>query len=178
MRSRRLFTAVASVITTAAVTGSVPAGPAAAWTGPETVYLEKIVSAGLTKRIPQSTYEGWLRIGRQACSDLASNGRSYAAAQAAGAADGMTARGAEMVVAAATAPGSLCPGTATKPSGAAITQRPTATNTPVPRPTAGMYSSCAAARAAGAAPLYRGQPGYNPALDGDRDGVACEPRRR
>ena len=31
-----------------------------------------------------------------------------------------------------------------------------------------------AARAAGAAPLYAGQPGYRPEMDGDRDGVACE----
>jgi hypothetical protein len=37
------------------------------------------------------------------------------------------------------------------------------------------YSSCAAARAAGAAPLYRGQPGYRSALDGDDDGITCEP---
>lgn len=31
-----------------------------------------------------------------------------------------------------------------------------------------------AARSAGAAPLYAGQPGYRGALDGDSDGVACE----
>jgi hypothetical protein len=36
------------------------------------------------------------------------------------------------------------------------------------------YKNCAAARAAGAAPLYRGQPGYRPALDRDNDGIACE----
>jgi endonuclease YncB( thermonuclease family) len=36
------------------------------------------------------------------------------------------------------------------------------------------YTSCAAARAAGAAPLRKGQAGYNPKLDGDGDGVACE----
>lgn len=38
-----------------------------------------------------------------------------------------------------------------------------------------MYRSCAQARAAGAAPMYRGQPGYNPNLDGDNDGISCEP---
>ncbi|MHA0036435.1 excalibur calcium-binding domain-containing protein [Deinococcus sp. PESE-13] len=37
-----------------------------------------------------------------------------------------------------------------------------------------MYRSCAEARAAGAAPLRRGLPGYNPKLDRDGDGVACE----
>ncbi len=36
------------------------------------------------------------------------------------------------------------------------------------------YANCAAARAAGAAPLRRGQPGYRDELDGDHDGVACE----
>lgn len=36
------------------------------------------------------------------------------------------------------------------------------------------YPNCAAARAAGAAPLYRGQPGYSSKLDRDGDGVACE----
>ncbi|MDP2225940.1 MAG: excalibur calcium-binding domain-containing protein [Moraxellaceae bacterium] len=36
------------------------------------------------------------------------------------------------------------------------------------------FPNCASARAAGAAPLYRGRPGYRPALDRDSDGVACE----
>lgn len=36
------------------------------------------------------------------------------------------------------------------------------------------YSNCSAARAAGAAPLRRGEPGYRSGLDRDGDGVACE----
>ncbi|WP_454175597.1 excalibur calcium-binding domain-containing protein [Gordonia sputi] len=36
------------------------------------------------------------------------------------------------------------------------------------------YANCSAARAAGAAPLYSGQPGYSSKLDRDGDGVACE----
>ncbi|GAA4916097.1 excalibur calcium-binding domain-containing protein [Stackebrandtia albiflava] len=36
------------------------------------------------------------------------------------------------------------------------------------------YENCAAVRAAGAAPLYAGDPGYRPGLDRDKDGVACE----
>jgi hypothetical protein len=36
------------------------------------------------------------------------------------------------------------------------------------------YANCADARAAGAAPLRAGQPGYRAKMDGDRDGVACE----
>ena len=36
------------------------------------------------------------------------------------------------------------------------------------------YANCTAARAAGAAPIMRGQPGYASKLDRDNDGVACE----
>lgn len=36
------------------------------------------------------------------------------------------------------------------------------------------YPNCAAARAAGAAPLYVGEPGYRSGLDRDGDGIACE----
>jgi hypothetical protein len=36
------------------------------------------------------------------------------------------------------------------------------------------YANCAAVKAAGAAPLLAGQPGYSTSLDRDRDGVACE----
>jgi len=44
-----------------------------------------------------------------------------------------------------------------------------------PSPSPGMsFSSCAQARAAGAAPIRAGEPGYGFHLDRDRDGVACE----
>jgi hypothetical protein len=49
-----------------------------------------------------------------------------------------------------------------------------------PRPAAaatGAFRNCAAARAAGAAPVRRGEPGYGPWLDRDGDGIACEPYR-
>jgi len=36
------------------------------------------------------------------------------------------------------------------------------------------YKNCAAVRAAGKAPLHKGQPGYDSHLDRDGDGVACE----
>lgn len=39
------------------------------------------------------------------------------------------------------------------------------------------YPNCAAARAAGVAPIYRGSPGYRAPLDADADGIACEPYR-
>ncbi len=41
----------------------------------------------------------------------------------------------------------------------------------------GAFSNCTAARAAGAAPVRRGDPGYGPHLDRDNDGVGCEPYR-
>ena len=56
------------------------------------------------------------------------------------------------------------------------TTPPRTTPRPVTPPPASdvYYQNCKAAKAAGAAPLYRGQPGYRSALDGDDDGVACE----
>jgi hypothetical protein len=36
------------------------------------------------------------------------------------------------------------------------------------------FANCSAARAAGAAPLMRGEPGYREAMDRDKDGIACE----
>lgn len=38
----------------------------------------------------------------------------------------------------------------------------------------GAYANCAAARAAGAAPVMRGEAGYGPHLDRDGDGIGCE----
>lgn len=58
---------------------------------------------------------------------------------------------------------------AAKPAPAPVAPAPAA-----PAPAAVYYANCAAAKAAGAAPLYAGQPGYRPAMDGDSDGVACE----
>jgi hypothetical protein len=36
------------------------------------------------------------------------------------------------------------------------------------------YANCSEARAAGAAPVHRGDPGYAAHLDRDGDGVGCE----
>lgn len=58
--------------------------------------------------------------------------------------------------------------------------KPTATATakPNPKPVASTpslyYANCDAVRAAGKAPLDRGEPGYRSGLDRDGDGVACE----
>lgn len=45
---------------------------------------------------------------------------------------------------------------------------------PPAEPAAAYYANCDEARAAGAAPLHRGDPGYRSGLDRDDDGVACE----
>jgi len=36
------------------------------------------------------------------------------------------------------------------------------------------YANCTAVRAAGAAPIHRGDPGYSSKLDRDGDGIGCE----
>lgn len=61
-------------------------------------------------------------------------------------------------------------GTYVKP----IDRSPVATPAPQPRASATYYANCSAARAAGAAPVYIGQPGYGRHLDRDNDGVGCE----
>ncbi|MEU0369859.1 excalibur calcium-binding domain-containing protein [Streptomyces sp. NPDC006283] len=63
--------------------------------------------------------------------------------------------------------------TVTKPE-----PKPTPTPTPKPKPKAKpavSYANCDAVRAAGAAPIHEGEPGYGSHLDRDGDGVGCEP---
>jgi hypothetical protein len=43
-----------------------------------------------------------------------------------------------------------------------------------PPETSVYYENCTAVRAAGADPIYRGEPGYSSKLDRDGDGIACE----
>lgn len=77
---------------------------------------------------------------------------------------------------------STCSGdTSTAAPTAAAAPQPAVTSrqsTPVPsrssEATSVYYKNCAAARAAGAAPVYAGDPGYRSALDRDNDGVGCE----
>jgi micrococcal nuclease len=76
----------------------------------------------------------------------------------------------------------LAPAVTSAPSAKPALATATATAKPAPKPTpkptkkaaAVRYENCAAARAAGAAPLHRGDPGYRSGLDRDGDGVACE----
>ncbi|MFA6114882.1 MAG: excalibur calcium-binding domain-containing protein [Sphingomonas sp.] len=80
------------------------------------------------------------------------------------------------------------PAASTGPSAAAAPSVPLA-DLPAPAPDPAMedaadaptsdvyYANCDAARAAGVAPIYRGRPGYREEMDGDSDGIACEPYR-
>jgi len=69
-----------------------------------------------------------------------------------------------------------------KPAPAKPTPSPTAEPAPPPPPPAsgpgtgpgGAWKNCTEAREAGAAPVYRGDPGYGSHLDRDNDGIGCE----
>ncbi len=60
------------------------------------------------------------------------------------------------------------------PAPAAVAPSPAPRVPLPPAPAVAYYANCAAARAAGAAPIYAGQAGYRAALDRDKDGIACE----
>lgn len=80
------------------------------------------------------------------------------------------------VPAAAPAPNTAAPAPAPAPPVREQAPAPGPAPAPAPAPSgAGVsYANCAAARAAGAAPIMRGEPGYSSKLDRDNDGVACE----
>lgn len=71
----------------------------------------------------------------------------------------------------APATSSAAPKPAPKPQPTASTPQPAP---PVAPPEEVYYANCAAARAAGVAPLHTGDPGYRSGLDRDDDGIACE----
>ena len=59
---------------------------------------------------------------------------------------------------------------------AAVETLSAATDMRVRPPQAGDYwQGCDDARAAGTEPIYLGEPGYREGMDGDHDGIACEP---
>jgi hypothetical protein len=64
--------------------------------------------------------------------------------------------------------------TTAEPPQVAVPPAPEPPETTTQAPAAAYYKNCDSARAAGAAPLHRGDPGYRAGLDRDKDGVACE----
>jgi hypothetical protein len=81
-----------------------------------------------------------------------------------------------MVRVLSTCPGTKLPGPGSTPTVAALprsTPKPATGSSPT-APSSVYYENCTAVRAAGAAPLHAGEPGYSRKLDRDGDGVACE----
>ena len=81
-----------------------------------------------------------------------------------------------MVRVLSTCPGTKLPGPGSAPTVAALPRsapKPTTGSSPT-APSSVYYENCTAVRAAGAAPLHAGEPGYSRKLDRDGDGVACE----
>lgn len=78
-------------------------------------------------------------------------------------------------VAAAATPTTAAPTTAAPTT---VATAPPTTAAPVTHavaaPSSTYYANCTAARAAGAAPVHQGDPGYASHLDRDNDGVGCE----
>jgi len=68
------------------------------------------------------------------------------------------------------------PTIAALPAGSTVSSPPAPQPAPAPAPPAGVtyYANCTAVRAAGAAPIHRGDPGYSSKLDRDGDGIGCE----
>ncbi|MFI1677029.1 excalibur calcium-binding domain-containing protein [Streptomyces sp. NPDC020607] len=83
-----------------------------------------------------------------------------------------TEQGPKPTVTESTEPAGTSEGTDDSPTPATPTPTPT-TESSTPQDV--YYENCDEARAAGAAPLYAGDPGYSLDLDRDGDGVACEP---
>ena len=76
---------------------------------------------------------------------------------------------------AAAPPTTAAPVTTEAPPPPPITEAPRPAVTAAPSaPSGATYANCSEAKAAGAAPLSRGEPGYSSKLDRDGDGVACE----
>jgi hypothetical protein len=79
-----------------------------------------------------------------------------------------------MVRVLSTCPTTRLPGPGRAPTVAALPKGGAATQQAPTAPSSTYYANCDAVRAAGAAPLRAGQPGYSRKLDRDGDGVACE----
>jgi hypothetical protein len=60
------------------------------------------------------------------------------------------------------------------PTATPTTRAPLVTSPPTTTAPSVYYANCAAARADGAAPVHRGDPGYGSHLDRDGDGIGCE----
>lgn len=125
--------------------------------------------------VPYSTTDNAIKLGHTVCDQLAAGRTVESVVVEIGGPANWTIAQSQFFADAAVA--SYCPGgtPAAAPIAAApppVVQAPLPIYAPAP--SALYFSNCSAARSAGAAPLYAGQPGYRSALDRDGDGVACE----
>ncbi|MDQ0870247.1 biotin carboxyl carrier protein [Arthrobacter sp. V1I9] len=147
-------------------------GDAATWLPPnkrfrcEYVARQISVKATYSLWVTQAEHDAMARI-LSSCSDqpAPTNQQAPAAAPAA--------EPAPPVAAPAPAPAPAAAAPAPVPAAPAPVAPPPVVPAPA-APAAAYYANCAAARAAGAAPLFAGQAGYRARLDRDSDGVACE----
>ena len=72
------------------------------------------------------------------------------------------------------APSSTAPAESQQDSGSDGSADSEEEATSEPEPQKEFYANCDDAKAAGAAPMYKGDPGYRPELDRDKDGIACD----
>ncbi|MFC7847082.1 DUF1524 domain-containing protein [Arthrobacter sp. NPDC057388] len=155
-------------------------GDAATWLPPnkgfrcEYVARQISVKATYSLWVTQAEHDAMARILTNCSGQLApTNEKAPAVAAPAPAPEPAAAQPAPVV--AAPAPAAPAPAAAA-PAPAPVAPAPVvpAPVPAVPAPATAYYANCTAAKAAGAAPLYVGSPGYRPALDRDSDGVACE----
>jgi hypothetical protein len=97
-----------------------------------------------------------------------------AAAEAAAAAKAAADKAAADQAAAKLAAEQAAAAQAAKPAPAPAAPAPAVPAPAAPAPAAVPFANCTAARAAGAAPVYAGTPGYGKHLDRDGDGIGCD----
>ncbi len=68
----------------------------------------------------------------------------------------------------------VAPTTTLPPTTTTAAPQPTAPPAPQPFVGSASYANCDEVRAAGKAPIYRGDPGFEQKFDRDNDGVGCE----
>ncbi|OMH24846.1 deoxyribonuclease [Tersicoccus phoenicis] len=153
------------------------AGDAATWLPPNTAYRCTYVSRQISVK---ATYRLWVTGAEKAAMTrvLDACGTTGGVVPAPIPADRPPATPAPAAPAPAPAqpvPAAPAPAPAAPAAPAPAAPAPAAPAPAAPAPAAAAYyKNCTAARAAGVAPLLRGQPGYAPRLDRDGDGIACE----
>lgn len=152
---------------------------AAAAPGSATTIDDAFITTINSYPVPYSTAADAITLARSVCGDLAAGQTVDAVViEVSGPANWTVPQGQFFVDAAVR---HYCPGqpgtnTAAGPpvALAPVVQAPAPSYPQAVIPPTSYFANCSAARGAGAAPLYAGQPGYRGALDRDGDGVACE----